>query len=142
MAAPKNSIRHSKQIKLGYPTLLGNQRLIKIGFFRLWLVFWLFGWLPGLFGSVRVRLGSGRRWRWLSWFGLALALALLVRLWLRSGFGQVRSDRFGWLHGLAWLVWLGCIADLICDLVLVAVLFGLAIPVETHPVALDPFSGG
>ena len=36
----------------------------------------------------------------------------------------------------------GCIADLICDLVLVAVSFGLAIPVETHPVAMDPFPGG
>ena len=122
LVTPKNSIRHSKQIKLGYPTLLGNQWLIKIGFFWLWLVFWLFSWFPGLSGSVR--------------FGFAFGLAL------------VRSDRIGlvswlpWLPGLAWLVWLGCIADPICDLVLVVVLFGLAIPVETHPVAMDPFSGG
>ena len=122
MAAPKNSIWLPKQIKLGNPTLLGNQRLIKIGFFRLWMVFWRFGWFPGLSGS--------------GWFGLALALA------------SVRSDRiglvswFGWRPGLAWLVWLGCIIYTVCDLVLVVVSFGLAIPIETHPVAMDPFSGG
>ena len=94
--------------------------------------------MASLSGSVRVRVGwrSGWRWRWLSRFGFGFGLAL------------VRSDRiglvgwFGWLHGLAWLVWLGCIADLICDLVLVVVSFGLAIPVETHPVEMDPFSGG
>lgn len=77
MAAPKNSIWLPKQIKLGYPTLLGNQILIKIGFFWLWLVFWRFGWLFGLFGS--------------GWFGFGLlSSGIYMKLYIGWCSGLVR----------------------------------------------------
>ena len=129
MAAPKNSIWLPKQIKLGNPTLLGNQGLIKIGFFRLWMVFWRFGWFPGLSGSALVRFGSLVVYRlYISWRSGSGS---------GSGSGSVRLAL-----ALVMVSGSGSLTYTVPDLVLVVVSFGLAIPIETHPVAMDPFSGG